>query len=229
VSTDVTTGFVPSENGFRFSNRFSGVDILNELRDGLGDSASSLGDEAFWSTWGLCGGMSWHALDRYFAGNAMLAGSASPERDTALFRTLVLRQVDSFKQGKLIAACLRMQSRHDTRQWWDPRPSLQRRNISHAWPNLKTGLDAGLPVSLTLIRATTNPGENHQVVTVSYSLHRRSGFVDIGIYDPNDPLRTCELRMQLEGQRAGVVEQDTGEPLRLLVPWEYDRIQTRRP
>ena len=229
MSTDVIAGFVPSENGFGFSNRFSGIDILNELRDGLGDSASSLMDEEFWSSWGLCGGMSWHALDRYFARNAMPVRSAPPERDSALFRTLVLRQVDSLKRGKLIASCLRMQSRHDTRQWWDPRTSLQRKNVSHAWPTLKKGIDAGLPVSLTLIRATTNPGENHQVVAVSYSLHRRSGFVDIGIYDPNHPRRTGELRMQLEGQRAGVVEQDTGEPLRLLVPWEYDRIQTRRP
>jgi hypothetical protein len=229
MSTDVTTGFIPSKNGFRFSNRFSGIDILNELRDGLGDTASRLGDEMFWSNWGLCGGMSWHALDRYYARNAMPTASTQPERDTALFRTLVLRQVDSLKRGKLIASCLRMQSRHDTRKRWDPRRSLQRKNVSHAWPTLKAGIDAGLPVSLTLIRATTNPGENHQVVAVSYSLHRRSGFVDIGIYDPNHPLQTGKLRMQLEGQHAGAARQDTGEPLRLLVPWKYDRIQTRRP
>lgn len=227
MTTTVSSGFDPIEHGFKFRNRFSGLDILDEILDGLGDLAGGLGDDAFWSRWGLCGGMSWHALDRYFARNPVPATTTTPGRDSGLFRVLVLRQVDSLGTGRLIAACLRLQSRSDEGRWWDPRPSLRKKNVSTSWPAIQRSIDSGLPLSLTLVRGTTDPSENHQVVAASYALDRRHGHVDVGIYDPNHPARECNVRLELEGRFAGRAEQDTGEPLRHILPWPYDRSQRR--
>lgn len=223
--TTVSSGFEPAEHGFRFPNRFSGLDVLNEVLDGLGDLAAGIGNDAFWSRWGLCGGMSWHALDRYFARNPVPALSTSPNPESGLFRVLVLRQIDSLGGGRLIASCLRLQSRPDAGRWWDPRQSLYRKNVTKSWPEIRQSIDRGLPLSLTLVRATTDPSENHQVVAASYEVDRRLGLADIDIYDPNHPGASCTLRMQLEGKFAGRAEQDTGEPLRHILPWPYDRVQ----
>ena len=70
---EAATAFDPKVNGFHFVNSFSGLDIVTELGAGFlgGDLPSSVVPDDFWDRWGLCGGMSWHALDRYYAEWAM--------------------------------------------------------------------------------------------------------------------------------------------------------------
>ena len=67
MATAAATEFDPALHGFHFRNRFSGLDIVKEINSGFGDVARNVsGSAEFWEGWGLCGGMSWHALDRFY-------------------------------------------------------------------------------------------------------------------------------------------------------------------
>ena len=81
-----TTGFDPSINGFHFKNRFSGLDIVHGINVGIGSVASLVSEDAdFWAGWGLCGGMTWGALDHFYSGSPTPASRQGPDADTALF------------------------------------------------------------------------------------------------------------------------------------------------
>lgn len=45
---EAVTEFDPGVHGFRFRNRCSGLDILGEINDGVGDVASRFGGDDFW-------------------------------------------------------------------------------------------------------------------------------------------------------------------------------------
>ena len=220
-----TTGFDPSTHGFHFRNRFSGLDILGDINEGFPDIARGVaGSPDFWDGWGLCGGMSWHALDRFYARNPVPASSDIPSRGSPLFRTLALRQFDSFRGAALLAQCLRWQSRADTRRWWDLRQTMHALTLKE-WGRVKDLVDRGYPASLCLIRTTATPWENHQVVAVAYELDPAAGSASIGLYDPNHPDRRPTIRIALGGQQAGQATQSTGERLRGFFVWPYDKVQ----
>ena len=224
--TEHRTAFDPSTHGFHFRNRFSGLDILGEIDDGLGDVAAKVSGSAdVWKVWGLCGGMTWHALDRYYAKNPVPATTQIPGADSSVFRTLVFRQFDSFHGASLIKQCLRWQSRNDTRQWWDFRRTIRKLTLIEYY-RVKESIDRGFPASLTLIRTTLDPSKNHQVLAVSYREDEAAGSGEIGLYDPNHPDEEPTLTTQLGGSDAGKAAQSTNERLRGFFVWPYDR--TRR-
>lgn len=214
----VTTGFEPGVHGFHFRNRFRGDDIVAAILPGSA-AAVLRGDNGFWNGWGLCGGMSWGALDRFLGGEPVPDGSASPDPDGELFQELVHRQLDSFRGLDMISRCLDWQSRAERRRWWDPRDTTWRMTLHH-WPILKWHIDAGRPASLTLIRTQTNPSDNHQVLATAYCEDSR-GIGRVALYDPNHPDQTPTIALRLVGPDAGRCAQSTGERLRGFFVWRH--------
>lgn len=170
VAQDVSTGFVPSADGFAFANSWPSVPavsvplIFGSL--GIGNAAR-----------GLCGGMVYAALDYWYAG--AVPPTAQPAAGTPLFRFIVRRLVDSWQVPVGV-------SRY---YWWMQLSDIGARHqtISEQWPAVKAKLDAGVPATLGVVTvASANPfqlGANHQVVACAYSIAGTE--VTIGVYDPN--------------------------------------------
>ncbi len=215
-----TTGFDPTVHGLHFRNRFNGLDIVSAVSTGLGSAASVVSENAdFWEGWGLCGGMSWYALDQFYADTPPPERRSAPDPDSDLFRRLVDRQIDSFRGIALITRCLRWQSKHERRPWWDPRATTWNLTLKQ-WLLVKQYIDAGSPASLTLIRSRIDPSVNHQVLAVGYC-EDASGKAVIDLYDPNHPDDKPTLAVRLAGADAGRAAQSSGEPLRGFFVWPY--------
>ena len=195
------------------------------INDGFGTVATRVsGSQGFWQGWGLCGGMTWHALDHFYARNPITAATEVPDRDSPLFRVLVGRQFDSFHGASLLTRCIRWQSRTDTHTWWDPRPTIRALTMRE-WARVKQSVDQGFPASLTLIRTTTAPWDNHQVLAFGYGDDPDTGRGEILLYDPNHPDQEPKIRITTTGHDAGKANQSSGEPLRGFFVWPYDRTQ----
>jgi hypothetical protein len=232
------TAFDPAIHGFRFPNRFPGGGVIAEInRQGrlseltgvgvprpvrhLADLAQHAG---FWGTFGLCGGMSWAALDRFFQGRAPPAEPASPRPGSELFSELVVRQVDSMRGQQMIARCLTWQLLPLQAPWWLPwTDGVHEVTGEREWPALKRSLDREIPASLTLIRASgvADPSDNHQVVATGYEIEAGGG-VTIRIYDPNHPRSGVSLRLRFDSKgRLTGCTQTTGEPIRGFFVWAH--------
>ena len=221
----VESGFDAAMHGFHFRNRFNGLDVLKEVDDGLGNVAGAIaGSAKFWDGFGLCGGMAWHALDRFYAKNPIPKTKSIPDGGSPLFRILVVRQMDSFHGTKLLGECVKWQSRSDKGRWFDPRASIRHLTLKQ-WPKLKDSIERGFPASLTLIRTTTSPWENHQVLAIAYEEDTIEGLGKVSLYDPNHPAKEPTITLELAGDDAGRAEQNTGEHLRGFFP----RIRPPRP
>jgi hypothetical protein len=88
-------------------------------------------------------------------------------------------------------------------------------------PRLLSGLDAGRPESVCLIRTSgaSDPGANHQVVVTGYE-DLGDGRVTLSLYDPNHPRAapTITLSTAQPGHRIAPV-QSSGETVRGLFVW----------
>lgn len=224
------SGFDPPTHGFAFTNRFEGSEVVAELVRGglmaelvgirlprpvrhLTDAAAGLD---FWGTFGLCGGMSWAALDRYFTGAPVPPSDRPPISGDDLFSELVRRQVESMSGGALIARCLTWQVTPDRTPWWMfwSRGVLQMTG-EREWSALKSSLEAGTPAPITIVRlgGATNPSRNHQVVAIGYQEEEATRRVHL--YDPNHPGARPSLQMTLgPGGRLLGCRQTTGEAVR---------------
>jgi len=179
------TGFLASQHGFHFDNRFPSVPDL-QIHTPLGDL--KIGDAAN----GLCGGMVYAALDYFNAGLPVPADAAAPASG-GLFDYLVSRLLFSFDlpSGPLRYAEL-MNPRFPDGQSILGRffPSLNGRAwtmIRQEWPVIKAELDAGRPCPLGLIKVKSGDlnqmGHNHQVLATGYDLNGTD--LAVFIYDPN--------------------------------------------
>jgi len=231
---EAQSGFDPQLHGFQFTNRFAGGSVVAELarQDRLSQlsglqlprAARQLTDlpesAAFWGSFGLCGGMSWSALDRYERGVTIEDTRVIPGRDTDLFRSLVTRQADSMKGRALLERCLVWQLMPDRAPWWMFwSKGVGRLTVEGEWPKLQHALDGGRPVSLVLIRnqGIASPGEHHQVVAVGYTA--TGGTANIELYDPNHPRARPTIPLDLETGSCGP-RQSTGERTRGFFVWE---------
>ena len=82
--------------------------------------------------------------------------------------------------------------------------------VEREWPVIRAELDAGRPVSLGLVKASSfrfsSLGLNHQVLATGFTLDEATATVSI--YDPNYPGDdTASLTLQL-------AEPDAGRPVR---------------
>jgi hypothetical protein len=172
--------FDPAKNGFNFVNDFKNDFI----------SALSV------TTGGLCGGMSYSALDYYFAHAAVPRQDFRPANGTTLQSYLYNRQVESIKSNldKWTELGFNPGGARNTEFFnW----GLQASNGGRL-QELRSFLDNGTPVPLGL-QGDGNTG-THQVVAIGYDMGRYKG--DLGafesdlkiyLYDPNHPNQTMTL------------------------------------
>jgi hypothetical protein len=183
------TGFLPSQNGWPFDNRFVKVPPF-KLIGGLkfGDASN-----------GLCGGMVYAALDYFVAGldiptipDEDLSKYKSPMQGpifdyfgkrlfnsfdipTGVWNYIELMHPDfpDYKTSKSQASMIPR-----SRAW---------RMVRQEWPIIKSKLDTGRPCPLGLIRAKSSNlfdmGKNHQVLAYGYD--QTGDDLTLFIYDPN--------------------------------------------
>jgi hypothetical protein len=177
VESHAVPGFLPSTNGLHFANSFpSGPTVQLGFIDprsvGIGDASS-----------GLCGGMSWYVRERFEAGLPIPADTTAPANGSALFQTLVRRQVMSLDW---LRAPLRF--------WWmgimgPDRAARQTRDVE--WPNIRADIDAGRLAMVGLVRhqgwSPWQLAQSHQVLAYAYEVDGDA--VILRIYDPNWPGR----------------------------------------
>lgn len=181
-----TTCFTPDEHGWKFSNsfdyhaivRFMGTDIVSP--DPLGR--------------GLCGGMCFSVLDRYYRGQPISEATALPEIGSSTTNYLTNRQQTTMKSGAVPAKVLDWILRSDEAH------TFNRHSVGHLTKEEigKTiaKINAGQPTTLVLVR-----GEglsqldaalySHQIVVYAYE--KSVGKITFFIYDPNYPKQEDEL------------------------------------
>ncbi len=199
------TKFDPKVHGFEFTNYFTG-DILVDLpvigRLDLGDT-----------TYGLCGGMVFSALDTFKLGATTPDVPTTPPASGTPIRSYVYeRQMDSLKYDNwFLVQKLIKWMRKPLKDQTVPNPlakggknvlergliTLSRRQFKE---KIRPALDEGRPVPIVLVKAdgedmATNPkaafSKNHQVLAIGY--HKYGDDWQIDIYDPNFPNTTQTL------------------------------------
>jgi hypothetical protein len=199
----VSAAFVPSENGFAFTNAWPSEPAI-VLPTPLGKIDIGNADA------GLCGGMVFAALDYWHAGVAAPTGQPAP--GAPLYSFIVRRLVDSWNLPAGVAQYFHWMCLPDGDSGFDMfgRHVLTERGISWRtievqWPQIRSDLDAGRPVAPGIVTvAPAHPrdlAQNHQVLAASYSL--AGPVVTVQVYDPN------------QGRRDDVwISFDTGAPTR---------------
>ncbi len=186
-------GFAPSASAFHFANSFPHVPLREFNLSGI--ATLSIGDAAN----GLCGGMSYTAVDLFTAGVASPPDTSPPPEGTPAFDFLVQRQIDSFDDGvaPLRFFELMAPSRPDREPSWGDvvgavgvdAHSRTHVMIDEEWPGIREDLDNASLCPLGLVRVVsadpTLLGRNHQVVAFGYDLDGTA--LSLRIYDPNWP------------------------------------------
>jgi hypothetical protein len=190
------TDFRPSIHGWPFTNWF-------EVTLGLFDTPwGPLFDLS--THMGFCGGMCWTALRRYYAGASIAREPVTtPVSGDPLYVEIAAVQVQSLPISTLMRIA-DWQESPDMGHMWNPHHSLGHRT-QQQWSGVRSLLDAGRPVTLTLIASSNdyNPVDlknNHRVVAFAYEerglyptdwVHgdRNDNIrkILIRIYDPNHP------------------------------------------
>ena len=213
-------GFLPSQHGFHFANRWpAGPTVTFGPFDprilGIGDASA-----------GLCGGMVTTARDLFEAGIAPPADTEPPANGSPRFRAIVRRQVESLDWLRVPLRFYDLQAARP-----DPptrlsvalrRPPPRVVAVRDEWPRIRADIEAGRAPIVGLVRvAGWSPRlltANHQVLAYAYD-EDAAGF-RIRVYDPNHPGRDdVELVARLDGSGARHPDervrlaQSTGEPL----------------
>jgi hypothetical protein len=153
--------------------------------------------------YGLCGGMSYAALDFFQAGLPIPRGEgvhAQPAPGTRLRSYIWQRQLQSLACD-LPRFLVWLIVLNDVPSTWLFRGGsawLLDRSKGE-WKRLRAAVDAGQPVPIGLVRQTRNVFENHQVLAIGYD---REDEVcgTIYVYDPNCPDDVSAIRVML-GER----------------------------
>jgi hypothetical protein len=169
-------GFQPSRNGLAFANDFPRVPMIRIPGVGIGDASR-----------GLCGGMTFAALDLYRAKVAPPLDSSPPREGSSLFAYLVGRSFDSFDLPVGAAKFYLWMALPDADGPFGLR-GVRTRTFAQEWAKVRRDLEAGQPSPLGLIRTRSlDPialGANHQVLAYGYDLDE-DGRLAIQVYDPN--------------------------------------------
>lgn len=177
---EVSTSFLPSVNGWKFTNSWPAVPnrVIN-----LGLFGIPIGNASD----GMCGGMVWAAIDYFMAGRSIPPlATAPPNLQDPYFNFVAERLYDSFElpMGPVNTYIPYMSAQFPA----DKRPYV---TIKEAIPRIRACIAQGQPAPLGLIGAISDNiiadlGKNHQVLAYSYK--RDGPWVTLGIYDPNRAL-----------------------------------------
>jgi len=174
------TDFRPDIHGFHFGNYF--VNRLVPLPGGKAISSA-----------GRCGGMSYAALDCFFAYQKVppnkseeFAPAYVPPDGTVLADYIWRRQIDSLIRATSLKFL--------TWSFMPDQPTaffggVTRWTKEKEFPRLRKNIDAGKPAVLVLIKASGLRGmmTNHQVVAVGYDYEPAGDDIRIHLYDSNHP------------------------------------------
>jgi hypothetical protein len=175
--------FLPSRDGFKFANSFSGYFLPYSVTDFLSPKIPP--------TYGLCGGMCACAYDFLLSGRVLPQADTPPHQGTRLQRYMYHRQMDSLGGlGQQAVKVARWTSLPD-----DTLLGTYRRTYDE-FTLVRQMLDDGNLVILALIyaRATSLKQlsrlifKNHQVLAYAYQ-QDASGVITLQLYDPNLPGR----------------------------------------
>ncbi len=203
LPTNPPVEFLPSRNGFRFVNGFSGYFMPYSTPAFLTRKVSS--------KYGLCGGMCAAAYDFLLAGKPIPEDIEVPRQGTKLQRYLFRRQMDSL--GGLGQQAVKVA------QWTSlPDATLigtMRRSLDE-YSGFSRKLEEGNLVILALIyehatslkELTRLVFNNHQVLAYS-SQQDPDGTITINVYDPNQPGRD-DVVVRAEQVQVGEVNSPTG-------------------
>lgn len=173
--------FLPSQNGWKFVNAFSGC-FLPFAIPALG----FLGNPT--SIYGLCGGMSAGALDMFLANRTIPLTTSTPKNGSPIQRYLYQRQIDSF--GSFGAVVLRFF------EWMglpDGGPQgTQKITWDEFTKNIQPRLDKSIPAPIAIQYVkwadTNDVFQNHQVLAYRYETGPDDN-ITIFVFDPNYPNR----------------------------------------
>lgn len=222
VHGDTTLGFVhttfrPRVDGFRFANEFDWEpQELNPIRDRirvatavvlgpLGDlAAGAITDALDGAGFGLCGGMTFLALDYFKAlqvlprGDVFFGDAPVPDHSTpvgARLREQLWRRLDDSldADADTFAELL-------VKQMVDATGAKE--ETARQFAAIKEHLDDGNPVPVGLVGTTLNPLEEHQVLAFDYDDHE-DGTGTLYVYDPNLPNLWSTIRFNLNGSALG--------------------------
>ncbi len=203
------TQFVAEQNGFRFVNSFA-LPFPTQIKLPL------LGEINLEKVvYGLCGGMSFAALDYYYAGRPVPGYEQVADLPTDYLLYLWGRQLDSL--GVVVIPKVIEWMLRDDR---DVALSTARYEV----PKLRRRLDQGKPVVLALVRAKgiSDPTVNHQVIATGYDFDESTRQLKVYLCDPNYPRWTSNLQLNLTVPGKGLqAVQSTGEKLRGLFMIQY--------
>ena len=185
------TQFSPQADGFHFINSFENIvklPIIGTIR-----------------TYGRCGGMSYTALDHYFARLSMPALATQDFAETngvppdshPLANYIYRRQIKSFMTLSAIKFVL-WSLFNDTRNRLNK--GVSRLTKENEFEKLKRALDRGIPVPLGLIMARNlkDFGKNHQVIAFGYEEDETAGAQTVHLYDVNYADREMIVRSQAD-------------------------------
>ena len=181
--TDLTvTSFNPAVDGFGFVNDFD-YDLSVSVR---GKQFSFSGQ------YGLCGGMTYAALDTFYASNgtAVPPGVVTPQSGP-LYDYILTRQYDSLG-GNVLPTLLKYEiSPQETEAGLTGLDEMS----YHAFTNqIVPAINAGHPVPILLLESRTNPSDDHQELVIGYFRRDGSnGQAVLEVYDPNHPGATMYL------------------------------------
>jgi hypothetical protein len=176
--------FLPSTNGFRFTNSWPSepnytLSLLGQ-RVTLGNASE-----------GLCGGMAYAVSDLYQARLLPPPQTANPAEGTPLFTYIVARLTNSFDEADVTHYLSWIQLPDgDTLL----EHGLAWHEITEEWPMIKADLDSGVPSTLGLVAGHQPPvvgfltgiadlSSCHQVLAWGYDLNGSS--LTIHVYDPD--------------------------------------------
>jgi hypothetical protein len=188
---EVATDFLPSRDGFKFSNSWPETPYTLPFLRGT-PFAQKYGDSGM----GLCGGMVFAALDYFYTGQVIPPQTdAPPGEQDALFLYLVDRLFDSFDPATVTLMLSLMTDLYpDSDEEVLSRLGLASGRAAvmalQEWPLIKRDIDNGMPSPMFVQTVkSTNPadlGECHQVLAYAYDVSGHN--ITLRIYDPNSEM-----------------------------------------
>jgi hypothetical protein len=152
--------------------------------------------------YGLCGGMSYAALDFFRTGMDVPwdnDSGARPPAGTRLRGYLWKRQLRSFFRDLDRFLIWMIWLKFMPWRWpFRGGPAWLVRESRKEWSKLKASIDAGDPIPLGLVRDSTSVFENHQVLAIGFDEPDEDHGI-IYVYDPNCPGRQSTIRLGFAG------------------------------
>jgi hypothetical protein len=152
------TPFDPAVHGLKFVNDFSSIVAIGQFN-------------------GLCGGMSYTALDYYFANQTVPQQNYRPEENTPFQQYIYNRQEDSIEKnfGQWVSWLLNSGENNT---------SIQANSFAQQFGIVQASIDKGIPIPLGL---DSTKIFGHQVVAIGYELGESELDNKIYLYNPNYP------------------------------------------